>query len=291
METAIGVFSSRDHAEEAVKELRQRGVPDEAVVFLTRSENEAKSIAKEFGAYVGGFAGGAAGMSAGVVAATLLLPGVGPVFALGFGAAALLGLAGAGAGRTVGSVVAHDTEAPLPTPDEKCSEDVVFFREVLKEGRSLIVVRTESPETLAAACAILDKLGLSMEGRRTPVRMRSDTRQIGDVTVLDISGRITLGEGNVALREIARELADKGQKRVVLNLGEVTYMDSSGLGELVKTLTTIRNKGGELKLVNLPKRVSDLLQMTRLSAVFDIRKDEASAIASFSGAPSSEAVA
>jgi len=291
METAIGVFSSRDHAEEAVKELRQRGVPDEAVVFLTRSENEAKSIAKEFGAYVGGFAGGAAGMSAGVVAATLLLPGVGPVFALGFGAAALLGLAGAGAGRTVGSVVAHDTEAPLPTPDEKCSEDVVFFREVLKEGRSLIVVRTESPETLAAACAILDKLGLSMEGRRTPVRMRSDTRQIGDVTVLDISGRITLGEGNVALREIARELADKGQKRVVLNLGEVTYMDSSGLGELVKTLTTIRNKGGELKLVNLPKRVSDLLQMTRLSAVFDIRKDEASAIASFTGAPSSEAVA
>jgi len=291
METAIGVFSSRDHAEEAVKELRQRGVPDEAVVFLTRSENEAKSIAKEFGAYVGGFAGGAAGMSAGVVAATLLLPGVGPVFALGFGAAALLGLAGAGAGRTVGSVVAHDSEAPLPTPDEKCSEDVVFFREVLKEGRSLIVVRTESPETLAAACAILDKLGLSMEGRRTPVRMQTRTRQLGDVAVLDISGRITLGEGNVALREIARELADKGQKRVVLNLGEVTYMDSSGLGELVKTLTTIRNKGGELKLVNLPKRVSDLLQMTRLSAVFDIRKDEASAIASFSGAPSSEAVA
>jgi len=291
METAIGVFSSRDHAEEAVKELRQREVPDESIVFLTRSENEAKSIAKEFGAYVGGFAGGAAGMSAGVVAATLLLPGIGPVFALGFGAAALLGLAGAGAGRTVGSAVAHDSEAPLPTPDEKCSEDVVFFREVLKEGRSLIVVRTESPQTLAAACAILDKLGLSMEGRRTPIRMRTETRQIGDVTVLDISGRITLGEGNVALREIARELTDKGEKRVVLNLGEVTYIDSSGLGELVKALTTIRNKGGELKLVNLPKRVSDLLHMTRLSAVFDIRKDEASAIASFSGAASSEAVA
>jgi len=106
VETAIGVFSSRDHAEEAVKELRQRGVPEQSIVYLTRSENEAKSIAKEFGATVGGFVGGAAGMSAGVVAATLLLPGIGPVFALGFGAAALLGLAGAGAGATVGASAA-----------------------------------------------------------------------------------------------------------------------------------------------------------------------------------------
>ncbi len=119
METAIGVFTSRDHAEEAVKELRQRGVPEEAIVFLTRSENEAKSIAKEFGAYVGGFVGGAAGMTTGVVTAALLLPGVGTVFALGFGAAALLGLAGAGAGASVGSAAAHDEEAPQPTAAEK----------------------------------------------------------------------------------------------------------------------------------------------------------------------------
>jgi hypothetical protein len=101
VETAIGVFSSRDHAEEAVKELQERGVPEQSIVYLTRSESEAKTIAKEFGATVGGFVGGAAGMSAGVVAATLLLPGIGPVFALGFGAAALLGLAGVGAGATV----------------------------------------------------------------------------------------------------------------------------------------------------------------------------------------------
>ena len=97
METAIGVFSSRDHAETAMKELRQRAVPEESIVFLTRSESEAKTIAKQFGAYVGGFVGGTAGMTTGVVAASLLLPGVGPVFALGFGAAALLGVAGAGA--------------------------------------------------------------------------------------------------------------------------------------------------------------------------------------------------
>ena len=146
METAIGVFASRDHAEKAVKELGERSVPEEAIVFLTRSENEAKTIAKEFGAYVGGFAGGAAGMTTGVVVASLLLPGVGTVFALGFGAAALLGLAGAGAGATVGSAVAHDADSPKPTTPEKGAEDIAFFREVLKEGRSLIVVRTESAE-------------------------------------------------------------------------------------------------------------------------------------------------
>lgn len=111
--------------------------------------------------------------------------------------------------------------------------------------------------------------------------MQTTSKQVGDVTVLDVSGRITLGEGNVMLREIVRELADKGQTRIVLNLGDVHYIDSSGLGELVKTHTTIHNKGGELKLANLNKRVHDLLQMTRLAAIFDIQADEASAVKSF----------
>ncbi|MGA9529468.1 MAG: STAS domain-containing protein [Terriglobales bacterium] len=282
MDTTVGVFSSRDRAEEAVKELRQQGVPEQAIVFLTRSETEAKTIAKEFGAYVGGFTGGAAGMTAGVLAATLLLPGVGTVFALGFGAAALLGLAGAGAGSSVGSAAAHDQNATQPTPDAQCSEDAAFFREVLKEGRSLIVVRSDTPEIASKACAILDRLGLGMQGK-TPVKMKTNSRQIGDVVVLDISGRITVGEGNVMLREIVRELSDKGTSRIVLNLAEVDYIDSSGVGELVKTHTTIRNKGGELKLASLNKRVHDLLELTRLASVFDIQKDEPSALQSFSG--------
>ncbi len=289
METAIGVFSSRDRAEEGVKELFQRGVPESSLVFLTRSESEAKTVGKQLGAFAGGFVGGAAGMSAGVAAATLLVPGIGAVFALGFGAAALLGLAGAGAGATTGAAMAREAGAPQPTPDEKCSEDAVFFREVLKEGRSLIVVRTESQETATSACAILDRLGLGMQGR-TPVKMQTTTRQVGEVIVLDVSGRITLGEGNVMLREIVRDLAEKGNKRIVLNLGEVVYIDSSGVGELVKTHTTIRNKGGQLKLANLNRRVHDLLQMTRLSTVFDIEQDEASALKSFGG-HASQAVA
>jgi anti-sigma B factor antagonist len=290
METTIGVFASRDDAESAVKELRERGVPEESIVFLTRSESEAKNVAKELGTYVGGFLGGAAGVTTGVVAATLLLPGIGTVFALGIGAAALLtgAGAGAGAGSALGSGAAHDAKAPKPTAVEDCSEDIAFFREVLKSGRSLIVVRTESQELATSACAILDRLGLGMQGS-APVKMQAATRIVGSVAILDISGRITLGEGNIMLREIVKELAGKGQKAIVLNLGEVNYIDSSGIGELVKAHTTIRNQGGQLKLANLTKRVHDLLQMTRLSAVFDIQKDEASAIQSFDG--SSQAVA
>ena len=111
METTIGVFASRDEAEGAVKELLERGVPEESIVFLTRSESEAKTIAKELGTFVGGFLGGAAGMTTGVVAATLLLPGIGTVFALGIGAAALLtgAGAGAGAGSTLGAGIRTTT--------------------------------------------------------------------------------------------------------------------------------------------------------------------------------------
>ena len=288
METAIGVFASRERAEEAINELKQH-VPEGSLVFLTRSEKEAEKVSKEFGAFVGGVAGGATGLYAGIVAA-LLVPGLGPVFALGLGAAGLLGIAGAGGGAVLGKNVAHDDHAPAPTPDEKCSEDAAFFREVLKEGRSLIVVRTESKEIATAACAVLDRLGLGMQNR-TPVKMQTNTRLVEDVAILDISGRITLGEGNVMLREIVRDLVDKGNKKIVLNLGEVQYIDSSGMGELVKTHTTVRNQGGQLKLINLNKRIHDLLQMTRLSSVFDIEKDEASAIGSLRGDTISQAVA
>jgi anti-sigma B factor antagonist len=289
METAIGIFSSRDRAEAAVQELLGSRVPEESIVFLTRSAPEAAITGKQFGATIGGYLGVATGMSAGVVAATLMLTGVGTVFALGFGAAALLGLAGAGTGAAIGGV-AEGGDSRQPTPDEKCSEDVSFFREVLKEGRSLVVVRTESKEVASSACAILDRLGLSVEGK-TPVEMRADTRQVEDVTVVDVSGRITLGEGNVMLRELVRQLVEAGHKKIAMNLHEVGYVDSSGLGELVKAYATVRNHGGQLILVNPSKRVQDLLQLTNLSAVFTIEADEANAIQSFSVAPRSKAVA
>ncbi len=281
METSIGVFSSRERAEEAVRELLDQKVPKESIVFLTRSETEAKSVGKGFGATVGGFMGAATGMSAGVVAASLLLvPGIGQVFALGFGAAALLGLAGAGAGSAIGGTAAGDSPSPVPIPSDKESEDAAFFREVLKEDRSLIVVRTESHDTANVACGILDRLGLGIHGH-TPIKMQTAIRQVAGITIVDVSGRITLGEGNVILRETVRGLLEKGSNKILLNLHDVGYVDSSGIGELVKSYTTVRTHGGQMKLVNLSKRLHDLLQLTKLYTVFDIQADEASAIQSF----------
>ncbi|MGH9508704.1 MAG: STAS domain-containing protein [Terriglobales bacterium] len=111
--------------------------------------------------------------------------------------------------------------------------------------------------------------------------MKASTRQVDGVTVVDFSGRITLGEGSVVLRDTIRDLLSKGSKKILLNLGDVTYIDSSGIGELVSAFTTVRNGGGELKLLNLTKKVHDLLQITKLYTVFDIKDDEASAIAAF----------
>jgi anti-sigma B factor antagonist len=114
------------------------------------------------------------------------------------------------------------------------------------------------------------------------VSIQVTTRQVGDVSVVDVTGRITLGEGASALRETIRGLVAKGQKKVLLNLGEVSYIDSSGIGELVSGFTTVTNGGGTLKLLNLTKRVQDLLQITKLYTVFEVFDREATAIASFS---------
>ena len=108
-----------------------------------------------------------------------------------------------------------------------------------------------------------------------------NVRQAGDVTVIDVSGRITLGEGSSVIRDKMHALAAQGHKKVLLNLGEVTYIDSSGVGELVSGYTTITNAGGTLKLLSLTKRVKDLLQITKLYTVFDIHEDEAHALKSF----------
>ena len=107
------------------------------------------------------------------------------------------------------------------------------------------------------------------------------TRQVGDVTVVDVAGRITLGEGSATLRDAMRDMVGKNQKKILLNLGEVSYIDSSGIGELVSGFTTVTNSGGNLKLLNLNKRVKDLLQITKLYTVFDVHEDEAGAIRSF----------
>lgn len=111
--------------------------------------------------------------------------------------------------------------------------------------------------------------------------MKASNRQVGDVTIVDLSGRITLGEGSVVLRDTIQDLVSKGNTKILLNLENVTYIDSSGIGELVSAFTTVRNKGGELKLLKLTKKVHDLLQITKLYTVFDIKDDEAAAVQAF----------
>jgi anti-sigma B factor antagonist len=106
-------------------------------------------------------------------------------------------------------------------------------------------------------------------------------RQAGDVTVLDMSGKITIGEGSVALRTAIRRLLEEGKKRILLNLAGVSYIDSSGIGELVSSFTAITNAGGQLKLLNLTQKLQDLLTITKLLTVFDVYESEAEALNSF----------
>ncbi len=113
------------------------------------------------------------------------------------------------------------------------------------------------------------------------MNFRATARESGSTTVIDISGRITLGEGSATLREMIRDLLNKGQRKIILNLGDVSYIDSSGIGELVSGYTTVKNLGGELKLLNLTRKVHDLLQITKLYTVFDVYSDEHVAVGSF----------
>ena len=111
--------------------------------------------------------------------------------------------------------------------------------------------------------------------------MQISERSVGDVVVLDVKGRITLGDGDELLKDKVNQLVNAGKKKIVLNLAEVPYVDSAGLGEIVRTYTTVSRQGGSLKLLNLTKRISDLLAITKLLTVFETFDSEDEAIKSF----------
>jgi anti-sigma B factor antagonist len=145
--------------------------------------------------------------------------------------------------------------------------------------------------------ALMDRVAIRRAPRGTAVRLvkflskptqeehkmslRAASRQMDGVTIVDLSGRIVLGEPTATLRETLQDLVRRGQKKVLLNLADVNYVDSSGLGALVSGFTTLTNQQGELKLLNLTKKVKDLLQITKLLTVFDVYDDEAAAVRSF----------
>jgi len=111
--------------------------------------------------------------------------------------------------------------------------------------------------------------------------MNTITRQVSEVTIVDISGRITLGRESAKLRELVSELLSNGHKKILFNLADVSYIDSSGLGHLVSAYTAVRNRGGELKLLKLTKNVHNVMQITKLYTIFDVMDDEAAAVKSF----------
>jgi anti-sigma B factor antagonist len=111
--------------------------------------------------------------------------------------------------------------------------------------------------------------------------MKIELRTIGDVRILDCSGKITLGEGTMSIRNTVRDVLHAGAKKIVLNLGNTNYIDSSGVGELVSTYTSVVNGGGQLKLLSLTKRIQELLTITKLLTVFDTFDDEKTALGSF----------
>jgi anti-sigma B factor antagonist len=111
--------------------------------------------------------------------------------------------------------------------------------------------------------------------------LRATYRDAGLVTVVDMSGRITLGDGSALLRKTLRDLLEEKRLQIVLNLADVDYIDSSGIGELVSGYTSVKNRGGELKLLYLTKKVHDLLQITKLFTVFEVHSDEQAAVRSF----------
>lgn len=112
--------------------------------------------------------------------------------------------------------------------------------------------------------------------------MKIESRAVSGVTILDIHGKVTLGEGSAAIRGKVAELLNEGNKNILLNLGDVSYVGSSGIGELVSSFTTVSNQGGQLKLLNLTKKLEELLAITKLLTVFDSYDDEQKAVESFS---------
>jgi anti-sigma B factor antagonist len=111
--------------------------------------------------------------------------------------------------------------------------------------------------------------------------MKIEKRTVGDITILDCSGKITLGEGTMTVRNTVRDILKNNGKKIILNLGDVNYIDSSGIGELVSSYTTVANSGGQFKLLNLTKKIHELLQITKLLTVFQVFENEQAALASF----------
>ncbi len=277
MPTSIGIFLTREQAEEAVHLLVADRVPENAISLLTPETPDHKTTGQKVGAYVGGAIGTSTGLTLGVAAATLAVPGIGPVLALGLGAAALLGFGGVTAGRSVGKGLDTLSEEERD-PD---MPDASFFRQVLARNRSVIVVQTGDDGVHARASAILNRLGIHLGGEEANAAANVAVHMVEDVLVVALSGRVVIGEVADHFRDIVYNAIDGGSRKVVINMADVTFIDSSGLGALVNAMIRMRNAGGKLKLTQPSSKVAELLEVTRLDKVLEIEADETKAVLAF----------
>jgi anti-sigma B factor antagonist len=272
MNTAVGVFADRDRAEEAIRKLIEHRVPPERITFLTRSALEASSVGRHF--QDGGDP--LHGPDAAARFNVLSIPGIGPVLFQGPDVKDLFD-------QAVTEHHAASVTQSLNEPWRKTSpapvqeDDSAFFRRVLNEGCSVIVVRSDSNLVAAAACEVLDRLSLGIRKTTAP-KSGVTVRQIPGATVAHFSGKLALDDGCRLLRETIRAFLDSGQQRILLSLERVDFLDSAGLGELVRTHVAVRSRGGHLTLINPAPGVRQLLRVTKVDQVFDIAPDELTAL-------------
>jgi anti-sigma B factor antagonist len=270
MKTAVGVFSNLDRAEQAIRMLLKSRVPPERISFLTRSEPEANRVGKHLQSE------SVLPLNTGTPAhfSVLSVSGIGPVLLQGPDVADIFDPS-VRANLAASVPAAND---PWQTAGSTGNEDdAAFFRRMLNEGCSVIVVRSDSNQVAMAACEVLDKLSLGIE-KHASGKSGVTVRQIPGAAIATFFGKLALDEGCKLLRETVHALLDAGQSRIWLNLERLDYLDSAGLGELVRTHVAVRGRGGQLTLVNPSPNVRRLLHLTKVDQVFDIAPDELTAL-------------
>lgn len=271
MKTAVGVFSDRNRADAAIRELLRHRVPPERITFLTRSEPEANSVGRHLQEGKGALYSPQTPARLSVVS----ISGIGTVLMQGPDVRDLLNPRA----MVNDSTSAHSTNDPWRKPAAALAEedDCVFFRRVLNDGCSVIIVRSDSNQIASAACEVLDKLSLGI--RKTPaVKTGVTVRQAPGAVIATFSGKLALDDGCRLLRETIRALLDGRPPRILLNLEHLDFLDSAGLGELVRSHVAVGSRGSQLTLVNPAPAVRQLLRITKVDQVLDIAPDELTAL-------------
>ncbi len=268
MDTAIGIFASSERAEEALLRLLKNQIPEHRVVYLTGSQKDAEQVSKRMSASESL----AAGSPMHAVQSGSLMPGLGLVYALGIGG---------GNTATSGNPNANpwSSEASLFSSlmGTASAQDKQFFQQLLNEGQSVVIVRTNSPRDAVTACQIFDELAAHMK-RSGSTRTSVIFRRIPGGAMAEFSGKLTLTDGNALLRESIQNFLNFGYKQILLDLERLEYVDSAGLGELVRSYATVQGHGGRLTIVRPSPGVLRLMQITKLDKVFNIASDQASAL-------------